>query len=117
MSTKPIPVPIEEKATQRDAAKLLQHYSCGPIEFTGADGLYERHLLFDNIKDNVAITAREEYEAIAHSVRDVLSQRWLLTENTYERVNAKRVYYLSMEFLLGRSLANNFTNLLCSPLL
>ena len=117
MSTKPIPVPIEEKATQRDAAKLLQHYSCGPIEFTGADGLYERHLLFDNIKDNVAITAREEYEAIAHSVRDVLSQRWLLTENTYERANAKRVYYLSMEFLLGRSLANNFTNLLCSPLL
>jgi len=42
-------------------------------------------------------------------VRDVLAQRWVLTEETYQRENAKRVYYLSMEFLLGRSLANNVT--------
>src|SRR5579859_1619275 len=114
MSTKPI-VTIEEKAAQRDAEKLLKQYGCGPIQFTGHDGLYERHLLFDNIKDVAAICAREEYEAIARSVRDVLSQRWLLTEKTYERENPKRLYYLSMEFLLGRSLANNFTNLLFGP--
>src|SRR5262249_50969696 len=50
-------------------------------------------------------------------VRDVLSQRWVLTEKTYQRENPKRLYYLSMEFLLGRSLANNFMNLLFSPLL
>ena len=49
-------------------------------------------------------------------MRDVLSQRWVLTEKTYEQKNAKRVYYLSMEFLLGRSLANNITNLLLDPL-
>ena len=41
---------------------------------------------------------------LARSVRDVLSQRWLGTERTYERENPKRVYYLSMEFLIGRSL-------------
>jgi len=116
MSTVPV-LAIEEKAAQRDAAKLLKEYGCGPIEFTGADGLYERHLLFDNIKDARAISPREEYEAIAHSVRDVLSQRWLRTEKTYERRNPKRVYYLSMEFLLGRSLANNFTNLMFTPFL
>ena len=40
------------------------------------------------------------------------SQRWLLTEDTYEREDAKRVYYLSMDFSFGRSLANNVTNLL-----
>jgi starch phosphorylase len=77
--------------------------------------LYERHLLFDNVQDPDAVTAREQYEAFAHSVRDVLSQRWLLTDKTYERENPKRVYYLSMEFLLGRSLANNVTNLMLDP--
>ena len=45
-------------------------------------------------------------------MRDILSQRWLLTGGTYERENPKRIYYLSMEFLIGRSLANNVTNLL-----
>src|SRR5678815_1823116 len=76
---------------------------------------YERHLLFDNVVDPGAVDARERYEAVARSLRDVLSQRWVLTEKTYERQNPKRLYYLSMEFLIGRSLANNVTNLLLSP--
>src|SRR6201988_1532621 len=104
------------RAVQEDTASLLKQYGCGAIQFTGTDGLYERHLLFDNIKDLRAMGDRERFEAIARSMRDVLSQRWVLTEKTYERKNAKRVYYLSMEFLLGRSLANNITNLLLDPL-
>ena len=49
-------------------------------------------------------------------MRDVLSQRWLKTQDTYARQNPKRIYYLSMEFLIGRSLANNVTNLLLDPI-
>jgi glycogen phosphorylase len=44
-----------------------------------------------------------------------MSQRWLHTEKAYARADPKRVYYLSMEFLIGRSLANNVTNLLLDP--
>src|SRR2546422_122785 len=96
---------------------LRRQYGCGPVDLTGnSDELYERHLLFDNVADPVTVGARERYEAFARSVRDVLSQRWVRTEQTYERGNPKRVYYLSMEFLIGRSLTSNITNMLLGEL-
>jgi glycogen phosphorylase len=99
-----------------DTATLLKQYGCGPIEFVGTDNAsYERHLIFDNVINPAAASARQRFEAVANSVRDVLAQRWVCTEETYTKENPKRVYYLSMEFLIGRSLANNITNLLLDP--
>ena len=96
---------------------LLRQYGCGPIPFVGTENaFYERHLIFDRVIDPTVATARERFEAFAHSVRDILAQRWVLTKKTYERQNPKRIYYFSMEFLLGRSTANNVTNLLLDPL-
>jgi glycogen phosphorylase len=54
---------------------------------------------------------RERFEDVARALRDLLTQRWLLTEQTYEQTNSKRVYYLSMEFLIGRTLIHNIINL------
>src|SRR5580692_8759596 len=95
----------------------LERYGAGPIHFAGSDsGLYERHLLFDNAIAAACADARDRFEAFARSGRDVLSQRWALTQDTYASKHAKQIYYLSMEFLIGRSLANNVTNLLLAPI-
>ena len=107
-------VPMTTRAG--NISDLLQQYGCGPIHFVGTENaLYERHLIFDRAIDPKVASARERFEAFSRSVRDILAQRWVLTKQTYERENAKRIYYLSMEFLIGRSLANNVTNLLLDP--
>ena len=123
MTTKDLPVTTIARLSQASnsplgAAELLRPYGCGPIPFVGtANAFYERHLVFDRVIDSAVATARERFEAFARSVRDVLAQRWVLTKRTYERKNPKRVYYLSMEFLVGRSAANNVSNLLLDPLI
>jgi len=97
-------------------ANSLDRFNCGPVTFSGgSDALYERHLTFDQVAPMAAATPRAKFEAVARSIRDLLSQRWIKTEQTYQMRNAKRVYYLSLEFLMGRSLANNITNLLLDP--
>ena len=121
MSTKPVArtdaakvVPMSAKPVK--ISDLLQQYGCGPIPFVGTENaFYERHLVFDRAIDPKVASARERFEAFSRSVRDILAQRWVRTKTTYEQRNAKRIYYLSMEFLLGRSLANNITNLLLDP--
>ena len=104
-------VPMTTSAT--NVSDALQQYGYGALPFIGTENaFYERHLVFDRAIDPKIASARERFEAFSDSVRDILAQRWVLTKNTYERENAKRIYYLSMEFLIGRSLANNITNLL-----
>src|SRR5215468_4317152 len=85
----------------------------GPVRFhSDPNALYDRHLVFDYAIDPERATARERYEAIARSLRDVLALRWLRTKKAHYDRNPKRAYYLSMEFLIGRSLAANVSNLL-----
>src|SRR5437899_12985145 len=87
MSTRKAPPRV---TTADTLPALRRQYGCGPVDLTGnSDALYERHLLFDNVADPATVGARERYEAFARSVRDVLSQRWVRTEQTYDRGNPK----------------------------
>lgn len=97
--------------------ELAARYGCGPVKFTGSDdALYERRLVFDHVVDPEGAGPREQFEAVAAAIRDVLAKRWVRTQQEYDRASPKQVYYLSMEFLIGRSLANNIINLMLSPL-
>src|SRR4051794_10127963 len=57
------------------------------------------------------LVGREQFLAVALAVRDRMVERLLETEQRYRQAGAKRLYYLSMEFLIGRSLRNNLINL------
>src|SRR5271165_228039 len=110
---KAIDAPSFVSTGSESIAQLPSWYGCGPIALAGDDNaFYERHLIFDHVVGLAAAGPRERFEAVARSVRDVLSQRWLHTQETYDRQDPKRIYYLSIEYLIGRSLANNVTNLL-----
>ncbi|MBL0226672.1 MAG: glycogen/starch/alpha-glucan phosphorylase [Geobacteraceae bacterium] len=70
-----------------------------------------RHLQYTLVKDKYSATATDMYLALSYAVRDMLAERWLDTQQTYYIKDSKRVYYISMEFLMGRTLGNSLINL------
>src|SRR6185295_12157702 len=69
------------------------------------------HLLYTCARDLSDASPRDLYQALAHTVRDRLVHRWLATQRTYDERDVKRAYYLSSEFLTGRSLGLCLLNL------
>ncbi len=72
------------------------------------------------VKDNVKklyrkkfkeVGSQEIFQAVSYAVKDLIIDRWLATQQAYEEQDPKTVYYLSMEFLMGRALGNNLINL------
>jgi len=70
-----------------------------------------RHLQYTLVKDKYSATRADLYLALSFAVRDMLAERWLDTQQSYYNNDAKRVYYISMEFLMGRTLGNSMINL------
>jgi starch phosphorylase len=62
-------------------------------------------------KDQFSMTPYDKYLSLAYTIRDRLIERWINTQQQYHKKNVKRVYYLSLEFLMGRLLGNNLYNL------
>jgi len=69
------------------------------------------HLNFTMARDEYSASALHKYYALAYTIRDRLIDRWLETQRTQHERRAKRVYYLSLEFLMGRVLGNNIINI------
>ena len=84
------------------------------------DKQFEKETFKKSVRDNVRFlfrrtleeaTPQQIFQAVSYSVKDVIIDNWLLTQKTYEKQDPKTVYYMSMEFLMGRALGNNLLNL------
>ena len=74
--------------------------------------------VLDNVKNiyrkNIDETTKQQvFQAVAYAVKDMIIDRWIATQREYEKQDVKTVYYMSMEFLMGRALGNNMINLCC----
>lgn len=72
--------------------------------------------IIDNVKNQFRktideATPQQVYQAVAYAVKDVIIDNWIATQKTFDDLKVKKVYYLSMEFLMGRVLGNNIINL------
>ncbi len=90
----------------QDYTTLLSHKNIHAIEQS-----LIHHLIFVQGKDPVETSKRDWFHAVAYVVRDMLTAQWLESMRSYYLNDAKRVYYLSMEFLMGRTLNNAIANL------
>src|SRR5262245_53644402 len=79
------------------------------------DDWTDRYLLCEHLVDPPMARPRQRFEAVARFIRDLVAHRWVKTRQARENANPKRVYYLSMEFLIGRTLNNNMMNLAAEP--
>lgn len=83
---------------------------------------FDKEVFKKNVLDNLKVLFRktletasqqEIFQAVAFEVKDLIVDRWLATQKAFKKQDAKYVYYLSMEFLMGRALGNNLINLCC----
>jgi starch phosphorylase len=86
------------------------------LGLSGTQGEWaDRYLICDHLVDPLLAQPRQRFEAVARFIRDLLSHRWVKTRRAREQANPKRIYYLSLEYLIGRTLNNNIMNLGADP--
>ena len=93
--------------------KSLPYVESQAIEAAAIRDLLSKQLVYGIGKDKITATDRDWFYTVAAVTRERLIERWMETMRSYYREDAKRVYYLSMEFLMGRSMMNSLLNMGC----
>jgi glycogen phosphorylase len=83
----------------------------GRLDVEGIIDTFAHRMMYSVAQDQYTARDYDVYRALARAVRDRMIERWFRTQNAYYHRDSKRVYYLSLEFLMGRSLLNNILNL------
>ena len=83
----------------------------GRLDVPGITEAFAHRMMYSVAKDQYTSRDFDAYQGLAYAVRDRLMERWFRTQDAYYHADAKRVYYLSLEFLLGRALLNNVLSL------
>jgi len=98
--------------TDKDKRKQISVRGIAQVEnVANVKKSFNRHLHYTIIKDRHVSTQRDYYFTLANVVKDHLVSRWIRTQQHYYETDPKRVYYLSLEFYMGRSLTNTMINL------
>ena len=108
--------PTQQVTARPQEAKILERARELPSARTGMDTetlrrAFVDHLQYSQGKDEHSATALDRFLAMAYTVRDRMMHRWIQTQQSYYKADAKRVYYLSLEFLIGRLASSNLINL------
>src|ERR1700733_3250983 len=106
--------PSVDQATALDPAmgRRLERLGLAGHEHEWTD----RYVLCNHLLTPSSAQPRQKFEATSRFIRDLVAHRWAKTQQARERTNPKRIHYLSMEFLLGRTLRNNMMNLAAEPI-
>ena len=107
---------FKPNAQRPDADAALQR-RLARLGLTGKENDWaDRYLTCGHVVDPALARPRDRFEAVARFIRDLISHRWVKTRRVRASANPKRIYYLSMEYLIGRMLNNNMMNLAAEPL-